>query len=168
MTTTPTTPKRPAGMFGFTIVWIGQIISLLGTSMTGFAMTIWAYEKTNAATALAMVGFFFVAPMLIASPFAGAIVDRSNRKMMMMISDIASGIATIVILILYSSGHLEIWHLFVTSAFQGVFQSFQWPAYSAAITTMIPKEQYGRANACFRCRWLQHVAPIWGSIVRDR
>src|SRR4030065_802558 len=146
MSTSQTSTKRPTGMFGFSIVWFGQIISLLGTSMTGFAMTIWAYEKTNAATALAMVGFFFVAPMLIASPFAGAIVDRSNRKMMMMISDIASGIATIVLLSLYSSGHLEIWHLFITSAFQGVFQSFQWPAYSAAISTMIPKEQYGRAN----------------------
>src|SRR5512136_193304 len=107
--------NRPTGMFGFTIVWIGQIISLLGTSMTGFAMTIWAYQKTNAATALAMVGFFFVVPMLIASPFAGALVDRSNRKMMMMVSDIASGIATIAILILYTSGHLEIWHLFITS-----------------------------------------------------
>jgi Major Facilitator Superfamily len=141
-----TTIKRPTGMFGFTIVWVGQIISLLGTSMTGFAMTIWAYEKTNAATALALVGFFFVAPMLIASPFAGALVDRSNRKLMMMVSDIASGIATIVILILYSTGNLQIWHLYITSAFQGVFQSFQWPAYSAAISTMIPKQHYGRAN----------------------
>jgi MFS family permease len=114
--------------------------------MTGFAMTIWAYQKTNAATALALVGFFFVAPMLIASPFAGALVDRSNRKLMMMLSDIASGLTTIVILILYATGSLEIWHLFITSAIQGVFQSFQWPAYSAAISTMIPKEQYGRAN----------------------
>jgi DHA3 family macrolide efflux protein-like MFS transporter len=59
--------KQPTGMFGFTVVWIGQIFSLLGTSMTGFAMTIWAYEKTESATALALVGFFFVAPMLIAS-----------------------------------------------------------------------------------------------------
>jgi MFS family permease len=133
-------------MVGFTIVWIGQIISLLGTSMTGFAMTIWAYEKTNAATALALIGFFFVAPMLIASPFAGALVDRSNRKLMMMVSDVASGITTIVILILFTSGHLQIWHLFITSAIQGVFQAFQWPAYSAAISTMIPKEHYGRAN----------------------
>ena len=133
-------------MFGFSVVWVGQIISLLGTSMTGFAMTIWAYEKTNAATALALVGFFFVAPMLIASPFAGALVDRSNRKMMMMISDIASGIASLVILILFTTGHLQIWHLYITSAFQGIFQSFQWPAYSAAISTMIPKEHYGRAN----------------------
>jgi MFS-type transporter involved in bile tolerance (Atg22 family) len=138
--------KRPTGMFGFSIVWVGQIISLLGTSMTGFAMTIWAYEKTNSATALALVGFFFVAPMLIVSPFAGALVDRSNRKLMMMISDLASGIASLIILILFTTGHLQIWHLFITSAFQGVFQSFQWPAYSAAISTMIPKKHYGRAN----------------------
>ncbi len=143
---TPSGTGRPTGMAGFTIVWIGQIVSLLGTSMTGFAMTIWAYQKTNAATALALVGFFFVAPMLIASPFAGALVDRSNRKLMMMISDIASGIASFIILLLFVSGRLEIWHLFITSAIQGVFQSFQWPAYSAAISTMIPKQHYGRAN----------------------
>ena len=104
-------------MFGFTIVWVGQIISLLGTSMTGFAMTIWAYEKTNAATALALVGFFFVAPMLIASPFAGALVDRSNRKMMMMVSDIASGIASFIILILFITGQLQIWHLYIRQPF---------------------------------------------------
>ncbi len=146
MNASQTSPNRPTGMFGFSIVWVGQIISLLGTSMTNFAMTIWAYEQTNAATALAMIGFFYVAPMLIASPFAGAIVDRSNRKMMMMVSDLASGLTTIVILILFSTGHLQIWMLFITSAIQGVFQSFQWPAYSAAISTMIPKEQYGRAN----------------------
>src|SRR4030067_245188 len=145
-TTTPPKTRLAKGMFGFSIVWIGQIFSLLGTSMTGFAMTIWAYQITEQATALALVGFFFVAPMLIVSPFAGALVDRSNRKMMMMLSDLASGIATVFILILYSTGNLQIWHLFITSAFQGVFQSFQWPAYSAAISTMIPKQHYGRAN----------------------
>src|SRR5512139_3743434 len=146
MNSPQTTTHRPTGMIGFTIVWVGQVISLLGTSMTGFATTIWAYEQTNAATALALMGFFFVGPMLLASPFAGALVDRSNRKVMMMVSDVASGFATILILILFTSGHLQIWHLFITSAFQGVFQSFQWPAYSAAISTMIPKEHYGRAN----------------------
>ena len=138
--------KRPTGMFGFIIVWIGQIFSLLGTSMTGFAMTIWAYEKTESATALALVGFFFVAPMLIATPFTGALVDRWNRKLTMMVSDLSSGAATIFILILYSTGRLEIWHLYLTGAVMGVFQSFQWPAYSSAISTMISKEHYGRAN----------------------
>jgi len=138
--------NRPRGMTGFSIVWFGQLVSLLGTNMTGFGVTIWAYEKTGSATALSLLGFFFVAPMLVFSPIAGAIVDRYNRKLMMMVSDLASGIATIIILILLAFGKLEIWHLYITSAFQGIFQGFQWPAYSAAITTMLPKEQYGRAN----------------------
>ncbi len=141
-----TKQKRPTGMLGFTIVWIGQIVSLLGTSMTTFALTIWAYEITGTATALALVGFFFVTPMLVFSPLAGAIVDRQDRKLMMMLSDLASGITTIAVLILFLAGLLQIWHLYLAAAIQGTFQTFQWPAYSAAISVMIPKEQYGRAN----------------------
>jgi MFS family permease len=133
-------------MRGFVVVWIGQVVSLLGTAMSGFGLTIWVYELTGSATALSLMGFFFVTPMLIISPLAGALVDRSNRKFMMMISDLASGLATIVILFLYQSSDLQLWQLYITSAFMGLFQAFQWPAFSAAITTMLPKEQYGRAN----------------------
>src|SRR3990172_4785526 len=142
----PSASMRPSGMIGFSIVWFGQLVSLLGTNMTLFALTIWAYELTGSATALALVGFFFVTPMLLVSPIAGAIVDRGNRKFMMMVSDLAAGLATIVLLALYLSGKLQIWHLYIAGAFEGVFQSFQWPAYSATISTMLPKEQYGRAN----------------------
>ena len=67
------------GMTGFSIVWVGQFVSMLGTSMTNFALTIWAWELTGEATALALVGFFFVAPYILVSPVAGALVDRSNR-----------------------------------------------------------------------------------------
>ena len=143
--TTPT-PNRPAGMTGFTIVWIGQLVSLLGTSMTNFALTIWAFEKTGRATDLALIGFFFLVPLLIVSPMAGAIVDRNDRKFMMMVSDLASGVVTIIVLILYATGMLEVWHLYITAAISGTFQTFQWPAYSAAISTMLPKTQYARAN----------------------
>lgn len=139
-------PKRPAGMTGFTIVWIGQLVSLLGTSMTNFALTIWAFEQTGRATDLALIGFFFMVPLLIVSPMAGAIVDRHDRKFMMMISDLASGVVTIIVLILYATGLLEVWHLYITAAISGTFQTFQWPAYSAAISTMLPKKQYARAN----------------------
>jgi MFS family permease len=65
---------------------------------------------------------------------------------MMMISDLAAGLATLVLLALYLTGRLQIWHLYVAGAFEGVFQSFQWPAYSATISVMLPKGQYGRAN----------------------
>ena len=134
-------------MFAFTIVWVGQAVSLLGTSMSAFALTIWAYELTGKATALALAGFFHVTPLLIMSPIAGAIVDRSNRKLMMMISDLGSGVATIGVLILFSFGRLELWHLFVANAITGTFQTFQWPAYSAAITMIVPKKHYSRAHA---------------------
>jgi hypothetical protein len=138
--------QRPAGMRAFWIIWAGQVVSLLGTSMTNFGLTIWAYEQTGEATALALIGFFFVTPMVILSPTAGAIVDRSNRKLMMMLSDLAAGLTTIVQLVLLATGNLEIWHLYITAAVAGTFQTFQWPAFSAAITLMLPKEQYGRAN----------------------
>jgi hypothetical protein len=77
---------------------------------------------------------------------AGAIVDRHDRKLMMMVSDLASGIVTIIVLVLYATGLLEVWHLYITAAISGTFQTFQWPAYSAAISTMLPKKQYARAN----------------------
>jgi len=158
-------PKKPTGMPGFTIVWLGQIVSLLGTSMTGFAMTIWAYEKTGSATALALVGFFFVTPMLLVSPVAGAFVDRHNRKLMMMLSDLASGIATLIILILYASSRLEIWHLFITGALQGTFQSFQWPEKSFQVRFFCHtgQNQFLRSDKS-RMPYGNHH--IWNSIAR--
>jgi len=138
--------QKPTGMGPFTIAWIGQIVSLLGTSMSNFALTIWAYEITGKATTLALVGFFFITPMVVVSPLAGAIVDRSNRKLMMMLSDLAAGVTTVFILLLYSTGNLQIWHLYISASIAGTFQAFQWPAFSAAITMMLPKEQYARAN----------------------
>ena len=79
-------------------------------------------------------------------PVAGALVDRWNRKLVMMLSDLAAGIGTIAILLLYSSDMLQIWHLYIIFTFMGLFQSFQFPAYSAAVSTMMDKEQYGRAS----------------------
>jgi len=117
-------------MLGFTIIWIGQLISLLGTAMAGFALTIWAWDLTHQATALALVGFFTFAPSLLVTPFAGVLVDRWNRKYVMMLSDLAAVISTLAVLLLYSTGYLQ----------------FQFPAYSAAVTTMVSKKQYGRAS----------------------
>lgn len=137
------------GMLAFTIIWIGQMFSLLGTAMTQFALTIWAWELTGQATALALVGFFGLAPLVLVSPLAGAIVDRYDRKKVMMLADLAAGLPTVVVLMLYVSGNLQIWHLYVTGAFSGTFQAFHFPAYSAAVTMLLPKKQYGRP------KWLQ-------------
>lgn len=137
---------RPTGMFAFTIVWIGQLISLTGSQMTGFALTVWAWLITGEATALALVGFFAFAPTVFVSPFAGALVDRWNRKFVMMLSDLAAVMSTMVVFLLFFTGNLQIWHLYITGAFSGAFGAFQFPAYSAAVTTMVSKKQYGRAS----------------------
>lgn len=134
------------GMRGFTIIWFGQLISLLGTGMTRFALTIWAYQETGSATTLALVAFFSFAPVVLLSPVAGALVDRWNRKLVVMLSDLAAGLTTIALLLLYMTGNLAIWHLCVMGALAGAFESFQFPAFSAAMTMMLSKEHYGRAN----------------------
>ena len=137
---------RLSGMLGFSLVWVGQIVSVLASGMTTFAMTIYMYQQTHSATAMAFVQVAYITPFLIMSPIAGVMVDRYNRKLMMMVSDIAGGTATLVLFILYFTGHLEYWQIYVTSAIAGIGTTFQWPAYSAAISVMLPKEQYGRAN----------------------
>jgi DHA3 family macrolide efflux protein-like MFS transporter len=149
-TASTTKPNRPTGLLAFTIVWVGQTISLLGTEMTGFALSFWAFNLAPEgfrATAFAIMNVCHMVPLLVMSPFAGAIVDRSNRKLMMIIPDLASGLTTIAILLLYATGHLQIWHLFITTAIEGTFQTFQWPAYSSAITLMVDKKHYARTSA---------------------
>ncbi len=137
---------RPAGMAAFTIVWLGQIVSVLATSMAAFAQSIWVFQETGSATALGLVQVFFIVPFLALSPVAGVMVDRHNRKLMMMLSDLVAILPTVGLLVLSATGRLEVWHFYVAAAFQGIGNTFQWPAYSAAITMMVPKAQLGRAN----------------------
>ncbi|MFM7173412.1 MAG: MFS transporter, partial [Caldilinea sp.] len=138
--------QRPAGMAAFSWIWAGQFVSLLASAMTRFALTIWAFQETGQATALALVGFFAFAPTVLFSPLAGALVDRWNRKLVLILSDLAAGLATVALLLLYNAGELQIWHLYVANAFAGTFEAFQFPAFSAAMSLMVPQQHYGRAN----------------------
>lgn len=133
-------------MFAFIVIWLGQIVSVLASGMSQFALTIFMYEKTNSATALGLMQVFYITPFLLISPFAGVMVDRYDRKLMMMVSDLGAGLATIGILAVLYFDVWQFWHMYVASVIFGLGNAFQWPAYSAAISTMIPKEQLGRAN----------------------
>jgi DHA3 family macrolide efflux protein-like MFS transporter len=140
------TSKQPGGMTAFIIVWIGQIISILASGMSQFALTIWMYQQTKSPMAMSLMTVFYIAPFLLLSPFAGVMVDRYNRKLMMMVSDLTAVLATAAIFILAATHHLEFWHLYVTAILYGIGNTFQWPAYSAVISTLVPKEQLGRVN----------------------
>jgi MFS family permease len=132
----------------FITIWIGQVLSLLGTAISNFGLTLWAYEASGGrATPLTWVAFFFTLPIVVVSPIAGVLVDRANRKLMMMLSDLAAAAMTLLVLILHTLGVLQIWHLYVAAFISGAFQCFQFPAYSAAITLMLDKKHYARANS---------------------
>lgn len=131
----------------FIIVWIGQLISTLGSSMTNFATTIWAWELTGEATALTLVGFFYLLPTIFIAPISGVIVDRFSRKWLMISGDTVAVGMTVVILLLYLTNNLQIWHLYLQSAIVGSFNQFQRLAYSASVALMIPKKHYARASS---------------------
>lgn len=130
----------------FIIIWFGQLVSTIGSGLTGFALGVWIYQETASTTLFALNMLAFALPTLVMSPFAGALVDRYDRRWMMILSDSGAGLSTLVIAILLFSGNLEIWHIFIATAFNAAFTSFQWPAYSAVTSLLVPREQLGRAG----------------------
>ena len=134
-------------MRNFITIWLGQLVSTFGSRMTSFATTIWAWEITGQATALALVNFFTLLPSIFITLFAGAIVDRWNRKLLMIVGDTVAVFSTIAILALYLTNSLQIWHLYALGAFNGAFGEIQELAYTASLSQLVPPQQYTRASS---------------------
>src|SRR4028118_309708 len=139
--------SRSNSLRTFLLIWSGQTVSLIGSSMTGFAFTIWVWELTGQATALALFGFFAQMSQLLTAPFMGVIVDRWNRKLLMAVGDTVAGLLTITILLLYLGNNLQVWHLYLAVAVNGIFQHLQELAYKASISMVVPESQYSRASS---------------------
>ena len=139
-------PMKLSTFHTFLIIWFGQFVSRVGTAMTRFALLIWAYDQTGAATTVALLGFFGFLPYVLVSPIAGVWVDRLDRRKVMLLADLGAGIMTVGLLVLYIGGGLAIWHLYLVVVLTAVLDTFQGPAYSAASTVLLPKEYYARAS----------------------
>ena len=137
--------RTPGGRI-FGVVWIGQLVSNLGSAMTSFGLGIWVYQETGSATRLALIVLAARLPMLLVSPFAGALVDRWDRRWAMILADTGAAVGTLAIVLLLAAGNLETWHLYLALSFSGAFAAFQFPAYGAATTLLVGKEHYARAS----------------------
>ena len=133
------------GLPGFFLLWLGQACSLLGGSMALFAVTLWVYQTTGQATPIALLGFFQMTPMVVVSLFAGALVDRYDRRLMLMMGDLATLAICLFLVVGSWTGGIQLWQIYTAGAILGTFQSFQWPATSAAVTLMVDKKHYARA-----------------------
>lgn len=130
----------------FVIIWVGQIISLVGSGMTSFALGVWIYQRTQQATPFALTILFATLPRLLLTPVAGSLADRWNRRWLMILSDTGNALVTLSVIILVTLGNLQIWQIYIIAAVGAVFSAFQEPAYLASISMLVPKEQFVRSS----------------------
>jgi len=130
----------------FFIIWIGQLVSLVGSQLTAFALGVWVYDETRSVLWLALTQIAFSAPQVIFSPWAGVLADRWNRRTVMIVSDVGAGSAVLAAGILYLTNQLQPWMVIPINFWMAAFIALMWPAYTASITLLVPREQYGRAN----------------------
>lgn len=135
-----------AGMPTFIVTWFGQVISLVGSGLTSFALGVWVFERTGSATLFALIGLYVVLPKVIFSPFAGVLVDRWDRRKVMILADVGAGISTLFIALMLYANQLDIWHIYLAAAVSSLFGTFQWPAYMAVVSQLVPEKHLGRAN----------------------
>jgi MFS transporter, DHA3 family, macrolide efflux protein len=136
----------PRGMRTFLFIWLGQLISILGSGMTSFALGVWIFRETGSATPFALTVLFFSLPRILLMPLAGMLADRLNRRWLMILSDTGSAVVTLLVVLLVSTGRLEIWHIYLTATLNSIFSAFQEPAYRASVIMLVPKQHLARAS----------------------
>lgn len=131
----------------FIILWLTQALSSLGSSMTGFALVIWLYNDSGSALTTALLTVCSYAPYVIVSIFAGAISDKWNKKAVMLVCDSFAALTTVCVLVLLKTGSLEVWHLYILNALNGLMNSVQSPASDVATTLLTPEKHYQKTSA---------------------
>lgn len=146
------TETQPESLFStssrpFLILWFGQAVSLIGTGMSRFGLTFFAWDISHQATAVTLAGISHAIPGILFGAFAGTLVDHWNRKWVLIASDMTAAIVTLGLLVLQVSGALDLWHVYLASLIIGFSDAFQYPAYASSITLMVPKSQFTRSSS---------------------
>jgi DHA3 family macrolide efflux protein-like MFS transporter len=139
--------KNVHDLKNFYILWSTQGLSQLGSTMTGFALTLWLYQTTGSALQTALLAISSYAPYVLMSIFAGALSDRWDKKKTMLVCDTLAALSTITVFILFKTELLCVWHLYVLNAVNGLMNTVQSPASDVAITMITPKQYYHKASA---------------------
>ncbi|WP_205522694.1 MFS transporter [Myxococcus eversor] len=127
-------------------LWLGQVVSLLGSSLTSFALGVWMYQTTGGVTRFALIMLCAALPGVLLGPVTGALVDRWKLRRVLLLSDLTAGLTTLVLAVLLFTGQLRPWHAYVTTAIVSVAGAFQQPAFAVLVSTMVPPQHLGRAN----------------------
>lgn len=143
-----TATAEPKGMASFLWIWLGQTISMVGSGVTGFAISLWIYQTTGSVTQFTLAAVFVVLPGIVVGPFCGVLVDRWDRRWAMILADFGAALRIVFLLVLLSADRLElqVWHVYVAAVVRSLFEAIQVPAYMASVPLLVPKSQLGRVN----------------------
>jgi DHA3 family macrolide efflux protein-like MFS transporter len=139
-------PRQGTDFKTFGTIWIGQLVSLIGSGLTAFALGVWVLQHTHSVTQYTLTIVFAGLPGILIAPFAGAYVDRWDRKWVMFWTDLGPAITTLAYAYLLWKGELQVWHVYIGVFCNSIFGTFQWPAYIASITMLVARKDYGRVN----------------------
>lgn len=128
----------------FFTIFSGQALSLFGSSLVQFALVWYLTRQTGSATILATATLVAMLPQIVLGPFAGALIDRWDRRLVMMAADGMIALATLALAGLFWFNVVQIWHIYVILVIRSVGGAFHWPAMQASTSLMVPKEQLAR------------------------
>src|SRR5689334_22621817 len=130
----------------FGTMWLGQLVSLIGSGLTGFALGVWVLEHTHSVTQYTLTVVFAGLPAIFIGPIAGAYVDRWDRKWVMFFTDLGPALTVLAYAYLLYTNQLQVWHVYIGVFFNSIMGTFQWPAYIASITMLVARKDYPRIN----------------------
>ena len=137
---------RVSGLRNFLLIWVGQLISGVGSRLTSFALGLWVYRSTGSTTQFAMVFMAMAVPTLLLAPFAGALVDRWDRRRTMIVCECVSAGVIGVLALLAATDGLALWHVYLGVGLSTMANVFLQPAYAASVPLLADREQLTRVN----------------------
>ena len=130
----------------FFTIWTGQAFSLFGSALVQFALIWWLTQRSGSATVLAIATLVGMLPQIVIGPFAGALVDRWNRRVIMILADALIAVSTLVLVYLFATDQVQVWHVYAILGMRSLGTAFHFPAMSASTALMVPEDQLTRIN----------------------
>ncbi len=154
-------------LHSFLLLWGSQTVSQLGTAMTDYAVIIWVYSRKGTASSVTLLTVCTFLPTIFFRFLAGSVVDRQNKKRVMLIADLLAACGTLAVFALHSADVLQIWHLYVINFLLSLMNAFQEPASFVAVSLLVPKEHYARAGGLqgFSGAAVSILAPALGALL---
>lgn len=153
----------------FFVLWASQAASIFGSSVVGFALAWYLAKETGSATILSIAMLANFAPAVVLGPFIGPLIDRWDRKKIMIVGDLVTALLTMVLVILFYTNTAQVWHIYVVIAGRAISGSFQGPALAATVPLIVPEKLLVRAGGLSRMRdgAINIIGPLTGAFLME-